>query len=106
MNNPKWIQKLQKRWQLNSTVQVVVVLLVFACTGFTVLFLKKPLFQLIQLEQFGKSWIGWVIYLIVILPLYNIILLIYGFIFGQFHFFWNFEKKFFARLLGRKKQGT
>lgn len=32
------------------------------------------------------------------LPLYNILLLIWGFIFGQFRFFLNFEKQFFGNI--------
>ena len=35
---------------------------------------------------------------------YNLLLLIVGFVFGQFRFFWEFEKKFFSRFLFRKKQ--
>lgn len=31
-------------------------------------------------------------------------LLFYGFIFGQFRFFWEFEKKFFNRILRRGKK--
>jgi len=43
---------------------------------------------------------GWaaVAYYFLILPIYNVILLLYGFIFGQFHFFWNFEKRLMRRL--------
>jgi hypothetical protein len=92
-----WMQKLQTRWKVGSTFQVVVILLVFACTGFTVLFLKPPLFQYLfddgQIPTFAS-----IVYYILILPVYNIFLLLYGFIFGQFRFFWNFEMKFFARI--------
>jgi hypothetical protein len=38
-----------------------------------------------------------------ILPLYNVVLLIYGALFGQFSFFWAFEKRFFGRLFGKRK---
>jgi hypothetical protein len=37
-----------------------------------------------------------------ILPVYNVFLLFYGFVFGQFRFFWNFEKRFFSRFSRRK----
>jgi hypothetical protein len=93
-----WIQKLQTRWKVNSAFQVGIILLVFACTGFTVVFLKRPLFQ----YWFGDGSIpiiASVIYYILILPVYNTFLLFYGFIFGQFRFFWNFEKRFFARII-------
>ncbi len=43
-----------------------------------------------------------VLYYILILPVYNVFLLIYGALFGQFKFFWEFEKRFFKRMMGRK----
>jgi hypothetical protein len=92
-----WITKLQERWKVGSIFQVVMILIVFACTGFTVLFLKRPVFTFL----FGEGDIpvyASVIYYILILPIYNLFLLLYGFIFGQFTFFWNFEKRFFNRL--------
>jgi hypothetical protein len=38
------------------------------------------------------------LYLLLVLPLYQIILLMYGFIFGQFNFFWEKEKQIFRRI--------
>ena len=39
-----------------------------------------------------------------ILPIYNLVLLGYGFVFGQFAFFWEFEKRFFGRIVGLFKR--
>jgi hypothetical protein len=91
-----WIQRLQERWKLKNVWQVVVILLVFACTGFTVLWLKRPTLYFF----FGDEIPGWsrVVYYILILPIYNLVLLFYGFIFGQFNFFLEFEKRFFRRI--------
>ncbi len=104
MATPHWIEQLKQRWHLGSMMQVIVVLIVFACTGFTVLFLKKPLLDLLVGEE-GKSTLASVLYYIFILPLYNIILLGYGFVFGQFTFFWEFEKRTARRIASmfRKK---
>lgn len=92
----KWIEKLRNRWKLDSAWQVLVVLLVFACTGFTILFLKKPILNFLAGEQ-GNTTLASILYYIFILPLYNVILLAWGFIFGQFRFFWDFEKRFVER---------
>lgn len=100
-----WIKKLKTRWKLESAWQVVVVLLVFACTGFTILFLKKPLLNWLAGPQ-GDTTLASVLYYIFILPLYNVVLLGYGFIFGQFKFFLAFEKRFMERFFSwfkRKK---
>jgi hypothetical protein len=96
MAKPHWIDRLQQRWNLKSTRQVFIVLLVFACTGFTVMFLKKPILTFLAGEN-GNSTGASVLYYVLILPLYNVILLAYGFLFGQFQFFWNFERRFMER---------
>jgi len=103
MSEQSWIQKLMHRWKLGSGFQVLIVLLVFACTGFTVLFIKKPILHFLAGEQ-GDSVTASVIYYLLILPLYNVILLAYGFLFGQFNFFWEFEKRFFNRIFRRTKK--
>jgi hypothetical protein len=92
-----WIDKLQARWKVRSAFQVMVILVVFACTGFTVLLLKRPLFNYI-FEDEAVPLRASVVYYVLILPIYNLILLFYGFVFGQFQFFWKFEKRLFARL--------
>lgn len=91
-----WIEKLKDRWKLKSAAQVVIVLIVFACTGFTILFIKKPLLTFLAGDQ-GNTTLASVLYYIFILPLYNVVLLGYGFLFGQFRFFWEFEKRFMER---------
>lgn len=101
-NKENWIIRLQQRWQLNSGWQVLVVLLVFACTGFTIMFLKRPLFRWINADP-EYNTVFTILYYVLILPIYNIVLLIYGFIFGQFRFFWEFEKRMWRRMTGRKQ---
>ena len=91
-----WVKKLQERWNVSGS-RVFIILLVFACTGFTVMFLKNPFVDFIVGEN-DRSWWHSVVYFILILPVYNLFLLIYGFIFGQFTFFWEFEKRFFKRI--------
>jgi hypothetical protein len=99
-----WVGRLQQRWNLSSGWQVLIVLVVFACTGFTVLFLKRPLFQLINADpQYNTQFT--ILYYIFILPVYNVILLFYGFVFGQFRFFWEFEKRMFGRMRRKKSEG-
>lgn len=95
-----WMDRLAKRWKVSPS-RVVVILIVFACTGFTVLFLKRPVVAWFTGEG-EQPLLFSVLYYILILPVYNAILLVYGFVFGQFRFFWEFEKRFFRRLTGRR----
>lgn len=82
---------------MGSAGQVVLILIVFACTGFTVAYIMKPVLHWMFAPQEVPWWAKGTYYLL-ILPIYNLLLLFYGFIFGLFNFFWAFEKKFFRRL--------
>lgn len=103
MEQPSWIDRLKHKWKLGSAFQVFIVLVVFACTGFTVLFIKKPILRFLAGPE-GDSTVASILYYIFILPLYNAILLIYGFLFGQFSFFWEFEKRTFSRIFSRRSK--
>lgn len=96
---PGFLQRLQTKWKLESLFQVVMVLVVFACTGFTILLIKNPILNFFGVERGGgQGFLNTVLYLLLVLPLYQIFLLIYGFIFGQFKFFWEKEKQIFRRI--------
>ncbi len=96
-----FLQRLQEKWKLESLLQVIMVLVVFACTGFTILFIKNPILDFFGIQRGGgQGFANTVLYLLLVLPLYQIILLFYGFIFGQFKFFWEKEKQMLRRILG------
>ena len=93
-----WTEKLKSRWELKSTFQVVMVLIVFALTGTSVLFLKEPIFSMLGLTDQWSSGVQTTVYLITILPLYQVLLLVYAALLGQFSFFWEYEKRTFRRI--------
>jgi membrane protease YdiL (CAAX protease family) len=97
-NKSNFTDKLKERWGITNTFQVIIILVVFACTGFSVLFAEEIIFRLIGIGEEKSWWLAILLFLLITLPLYNLLLLIYGFIFGQFRFFWNFEKRFFGRM--------
>ena len=103
MGAPGWMERLKTRWQLGSAWRVVLVLIVFACTGFTVLAIKQPLLRALAGGQ-ADSALASVLYYLFIFPIYNVFLLAYGFLFGQFRFFWEFEKRTFNRIFRRSKK--
>lgn len=93
-----FLQKMRKKWGLTSIFQVVLVLVVFAITGMTVVWIKPIIFKLLGIEN-ASGWLKTVSYLLLVFPLYQILLLLYGFIFGQFNFFWEKEKKLVKAVL-------
>jgi hypothetical protein len=92
------MKALKKRWGIESNLQLSIIFIVFAITGSTSAWLSKPVcFWLgIIKEDFG-FW-HTPARLIIIFPLYQVLLVLIGFIFGQFKFFWAFEKKMLKRL--------
>ena len=104
MKKADWIEKLKIRWGITSTFQVVLILVVFACTGFTVLFVEEEIVRALNIPKEDNWWIAVLVFVFITLPLYNLILLVYGFIFGQFKFFWNFERRFFRRMVFWKRK--
>ena len=84
------MKKLKERWNVNSNKQLVIILLVFAITGFSSLELAKPFLSLIGIpESFQPHWLYRVLRLVLIFPIYQVLLVLIGFIFGQFSFFWK-----------------
>ncbi len=97
-------EKLKLRWGVDSNAQMVVIFIVFALTGSSITLIRRPIFELLGVSSDTSLWISVPLYLVVVFPAYSILLLIIGTIFGQFRFFWEFEKKMWSRMgLGRKK---
>ena len=93
------MNKLKKKWGIKSDIQIILILIVFSITGFVSMVIGKPILNLFGLEQKTMSaWAFWPIRIAIIFPIYQILILIFGFLFGQFKFFWNFEKKMIKRL--------
>ena len=97
--NQSWTEKLKKRWHITSTAQVFVILTVFALTGFSVLYLEEVIFRILGVPDEKSWWFAVLLFIVITLPLYNLLLLVYGFLFRQFRFFLNFEKQFFGRII-------
>jgi hypothetical protein len=99
------MKKLKQKWNISSNLQFTLILIVFAITGSTSAYIIRPILEAIGFTRavFPDGWYFGILYfileLILILPIYFPLLLAVGTIFGQFKFFWNFEKKMFRRFL-------
>lgn len=96
--HPHWSSRLQAKWGLSSVFQVMMVLIVFSCAGMSVVLAKTPLFEMIGFTEETSTWLKVGVYLVTILPMYQVFLLFYALVLGQFHFFWGYQKKSLARL--------
>ncbi|MFD2891511.1 DUF6787 family protein [Flavobacterium chuncheonense] len=93
------MNKLKDRWNINSNWQLTIIFIVFAITGSTAAYLSKPVTGFLGITKENLSlWLYWPLRLLIIFPVYQVLLVLIGTLFGQFHFFWNFEKKMLFRM--------
>ena len=93
------MQKLKDRWGISSNIQVVLIFIVFAINGSFAAWVAKPLTEWLGLSlEMLNPLLYWPLRIILIFVVYQTTLPIVGFVFGQFRFFWSFEKKFLKRV--------
>ena len=94
-----FFKKLKLKWNIQSNFQLFVILMVFAITGSSSLVVSKPILACLNITgETLNPWIYKPLKLILIFPVYQVLILIFGALFGQFQFFWNFEKKMLYRM--------
>ena len=92
-------KKLEKKWDVNYKWELIRIFIVFAITGTSSLFAGKPIIKLLGITKENLNIVVyWVLYIIIGLIFYQILLLCIGWLFGQFKFFWEFEKKMLRRM--------
>jgi hypothetical protein len=97
-------EKLKKRWEITSNVQLIVILIVFSITGSLSVLVRNPIFDYIGITSETSLWIRIIHSILIITPTYQILLLIVGTLLGQFKFFWAFEKKMMSRFVPGKNK--
>ena len=75
-----------------------IVFLVFSISGSLSVFISEPFLNLLKYEQYiSNELIKIVIRILIIFPIYQIVLIIIGSLFGEFNYFWNFQKRFIKK---------
>lgn len=97
-------KRLKERWEIKTNLQLILILIVFSITGSLAAWVSKPFVEYFGLNgDMMPKWLFVILRLILIFPVYSLILIIVGTLFGQFQFFWAFEKKMFSRFIPKKK---
>ena len=87
-----------RKLNIQSLYQFMVIMLIFAITGSLSLYITVELFQFIGLQAENLNpIIFWPIRIILLFIIYQVLLLLVALPFGQFQYFWKFEKKFLNR---------
>ena len=91
-------KKLEKKWILDYKWEMIRVFMVFAITGSSSLYVGRPIINAIGITKENLNpLLYWILFIIIGLIFYQILLVTFGWLFGQFKFFWEFEKKMLRR---------
>jgi hypothetical protein len=95
----KIMANLKERWGITSNWQILIILFVFSITGSSSLIVAKPIIKFLGITKESLHIIlYWILYVLISFVFYQIILVFFGWVFGQFKFFWNMEKKMLKRM--------
>ena len=90
--------KLIKIFKVKDFNQLIIIFIVFGIPGS----LSVVLGKYVLINIFGESFLNndyyWLLRLILIFPIYQVLLIIVGALFGQFRYFWEIEKKILIRM--------
>ncbi|MGQ8337944.1 DUF6787 family protein [Sunxiuqinia sp. A32] len=91
------IERFKERWDVKSNFQLLVIFFVFSVTGSAAVMVRGWLFHWMGVDtDINILWLI-PIYIVTIVPIYQMLLLVIGTALGQFQFFWKFEKKMLRR---------
>jgi len=90
---------LFKRLNIHSFNQFILVMIVFAVTGSLSLIVTFEFMNAVGINSANISpYLFWPVRIIFLFFVYQILLLLVAIPFGQFKYFWKFEKKILSRL--------
>jgi hypothetical protein len=94
------MEKLKQRWGLSSNWQIIAIIIVFSINGSLAVKVAGPVTNFFGLnaETTEPYALYLVLRILLMFPIYQLTLPLVGWVFGQFNFFWNFEKKMLRRI--------
>ena len=99
----KFFEVLLNRFEAKSFKHLIIIFTVFSISGCLTVYLSYPIIDFMKyFYQFENSMLQIIIRIIVIFPVYQIVLLFVGTVFGEFKYFLKFEKRFFNKIFSKK----
>ena len=93
------IDTLVKKFEANSIQHLIIIFIIFALSGSGSVFISSPILTILSLEQLITFYPLYLfVRIILIVPIYQLLLIVVASLFGQFNYFWKFEKKFLQRI--------
>ena len=93
------ILNLIQKFNAKSKFHLFIIFLVFGLSGSFSLWISSPIMSALDLNNILNNYPLYIfIRVIIIIPIYQLILIFFALIFGEFEYFWSFEKKFLKRI--------
>jgi hypothetical protein len=93
------IQNLIKKFNAKSKVHLLVIFFIFGLSGSFSLWISSSIMLALDLKNILNNYPLYIFFRVVIIfPIYQIILIVIASIFGEFQYFWRFEKNFLKRI--------
>ncbi|MFK7811269.1 MAG: DUF6787 family protein [Maribacter sp.] len=93
-----FFRKLESKWIVKYRWEMIRIFMVFAITGSSSLLVSRPIIKLMGITKENLNvFIYWILFVLISLIFYQILLVLFGWLLGQFQFFWNFEQKMLSR---------
>ncbi|MGV6832471.1 MAG: DUF6787 family protein [bacterium] len=95
---------LEKRWIVSHRWKIIRIFIVFAITGSMSVMITRPLFNVLGFtsDTFTEIPGGKILYIFLrilfVFPIYKVLLVFFGWIFGEYNFFFNFALKMLKRI--------
>jgi len=83
------LHKLKQRWGVSSNWRVIAIFLAFSLAGSSILLVKQPVYHVLRVPQDASLWLK----IPLAILMYQVLLLVWGAMLGEFRFFWEKEKK-------------
>ena len=93
------MDKLILIFKAKSLFHLFTIFIIFGISGSLSVFISGPLINYLNIESLIPYYpLYLIIRILIIFPIYQLVLIIVGSLFGQYKYFLEFEKKFLKRL--------
>lgn len=91
-------KKLEDKWAVKQRWEIIRIFIIFAITGSSSVLIGRPFILLLGISKENlHPIIYYILFIFISLIFYQVLLVFFGWLLGQFKFFWEFEKKMLSR---------
>jgi manganese efflux pump family protein len=97
-NKYQIMNKIRNLFKVETNFQLLKVNIVFAATGTASIYVAGIVINVLGLNLYILGdFFYWVLRIMLLIPVYQVLLIVIGSIFGEFKYFWRIEKKMLGR---------